>query len=248
MLPGCHRHAPLGSFNVSGIHSVIAKYNESGKISIHARVDQGGVFALDKAEAVIEHIEFLTEPPPPRANATANETAVGAADNSTDAGAAEGAGAGKEEAAAGDQVKGDVGDKADNSSGSKDGAGEGKGGAKPPSDVIADVLEKVARTRKRTLRLPLNVTGGLATPGMDKAAMAVSTAVLRGLRLKDQAKRDTARARNDLESYIISTRDKACGGGGGGATDCQHGARVVGKGGARSCHWTRERTFSAHVD
>ena len=49
VLPCCHRHAPLGSFNVSGIHAVIAKYNESGKISIHARVDQGGLFSLDKA-------------------------------------------------------------------------------------------------------------------------------------------------------------------------------------------------------
>ena len=39
---------------------------------------------------------------------------------------------------------------------------------------------------------------------------------MRTLRNRDEAKREQARARNDLESYIISTRDKVrryeCGG------------------------------------
>ncbi|EFN50467.1 hypothetical protein CHLNCDRAFT_142658, partial [Chlorella variabilis] len=39
-----------------------------------------------------------------------------------------------------------------------------------------------------------------------------SRGVLRRLRAADQAKRETAKARNDLESYVIGTRDKVEGG------------------------------------
>jgi hypothetical protein len=38
--------------------------------------------------------------------------------------------------------------------------------------------------------------------------LQASQRVMRQLRAADQAKRETARARNDLESYIIATREK----------------------------------------
>lgn len=62
--------------------------------------------------------------------------------------------------------------------------------------------------KKRTTRVPLNVTGSLALPGLSTEQMAAARRTLRALRERDNAKRETAKARNDLESYIISTRDK----------------------------------------
>lgn len=48
-MPTSIHRSRLGRFEVSGIHSVIDKYGESGKTSIHTRVDQGGVFHLEGA-------------------------------------------------------------------------------------------------------------------------------------------------------------------------------------------------------
>lgn len=48
-VPASGHSARLGRFEVSGIQSVVNKYGESGKVSIHTRVDQGGAFHVEGA-------------------------------------------------------------------------------------------------------------------------------------------------------------------------------------------------------
>lgn len=177
-MPECHHAFPLGSFNVSGIHSVIDKYNSSGKVSIHTRVDQSGVFAVVKADATVEVWEELPPPPPPPAANTS--------DNATGAdGEAKAEEAGKKE------------------EDSKD----SKAGKKEAAAAPALAPEEAPKLRKRVVKVPLNVTGGLFAPGMNDTEMTAARRVMRRLRAHDQAKRETAKARNDLEAYIIATRD-----------------------------------------
>ncbi|KAL4458458.1 hypothetical protein ABPG75_013323 [Micractinium tetrahymenae] len=189
--PCCRRAFRLGSFHVSGIESVIAKYNESGKVSIHTRVDQSGVFHLDRADATVEVWEAVPPPPPPSpppapANASANATDSAGAGNATDAGAST---ANSTDASA---------------------ASEAVATAPVPAEAAAagNATDEAPKLRKRTIKVALNVTGGFVAAGMNKSELAASTRVLRRLRAADQAKRETAKARNDLEAYIIATRNK----------------------------------------
>jgi hypoxia up-regulated 1 len=75
-----------------------------------------------------------------------------------------------------------------------------EGEAAPPA------MKEVTKMWKHTVRLPLNITGSLKMPGLTIGQFAASRKTLRMLRERDEAKRATAKARNDLESYIISTR------------------------------------------
>lgn len=76
-----------------------------------------------------------------------------------------------------------------------------------------------------------------ASTPMPYATLAqASRRVMRRLRLADQAKRETAKARNDLEAYVIATRDKVGAGRGTG-----HLVVVVGGGGGRVCLATIEK-------
>lgn len=123
-------------------------------------------------------------PPPAPANASANGTTSEGAGNATDAGSA---------------------DVADSSA---------AGGAAAPAPAPAEAAaagsgtDEPPKLRKRTVKVPLNITGGFAAAGMNKSELAASSRVLRRLRAADQAKRELAKARNDLEAYIIATRDK----------------------------------------
>lgn len=62
--------------------------------------------------------------------------------------------------------------------------------------------------RKRAIKVPLNLTGGFLVPGMNRSELDASRRSLRRMRAADQAKRERARALNDLESYILATREK----------------------------------------
>lgn len=170
----------------------------SMQVGLHAKVDSSGVFHIDRADTAIEVIEVLPAPDV-NASAVANETA--AADGKAGAGA--------------NDIKGDKDTK-------KKGAEKGKvkeaaaGKPDPASAAAAEAAAAAAaRVVRRTLRLPLNVTGGLAAPGLLPEQLAAGRRVLRALREADEAKRETAKAKNDLESYIIGTRDKVGWWGGG---------------------------------
>lgn len=192
-----HISSELGRFTVSGIDAVVAKYNQSGKVGLHTRVDVGGMFSVDKADAALELIEVVAEATP--ANASANGTAA----NATAGDAAPGGGEGKEGAAQAGAAGGS------GAAGKEAGKGKGQDSGDPTSlAAAAAAMAKAAKVRKRTIRVALNVTGGFAVPGLSAEQLAASRKVLRALRAADEAKRETAKAKNDLESYIISTRDK----------------------------------------
>lgn len=90
----------------------------------------------------------------------------------------------------------------------KDG-GDGKdGNKKDGKDAPAPAPAEPPQLRKRVLRVPLNLTGGFVAPGMNKTELDASRRVMRRLRAADNAKRETAKARNDLEAYVIATLDK----------------------------------------
>ncbi|PSC68342.1 heat shock 70 kDa 17 isoform A [Micractinium conductrix] len=194
-VPCCARAFPLGAFNVSGIQEqVVAKYNESGKVSIHTRVDQSGLFHVDRADASVEVLEAVPPPPPPPAANATNGTAEGAAGagNATEGAAANGTDAGS---AAGGAAAGNA--TADAAADAAIAAAAGNAtSAEPPL------------MRKRTVKVELTLEGGFLVPGMNRSEFDASRKVLRRLRAHDAAKREKAKARNDLEAYIIATRDK----------------------------------------
>lgn len=140
------------------------------------------------ADATVEVWEAVPPPPPPSpppapANASINGTDPASSGNATDAGSA---------------------DAADGS------AGDAAAPAPAPAEASAagSGTDESPKLRKRTIKVALNVTGGFAAPGMNKSELAASSRVLRRLRAADQAKREMAKARNDLEGYIIAMRDK----------------------------------------
>lgn len=76
----------------------------------------------------------------------------------------------------------------------------------PPKKPTIE-YETVMLPKKKTAKLPLTVGGpGWVLGGMDAAQLKASRAVMAALRARDDAKRDTAKAKNDLEAYIISTK------------------------------------------
>ena len=180
-LPCCVRQEELGNFQVEGIQSVITKHGHSGKVALHTVVDQSGIFSLDRADAALEIEEEIKIKVP---DVSANET--------TAAGEMENA----------EEKKGD--ETADgNSAKEKDGEKEKD---KEKKEAESPAMKEVTKLWKHTVRLPLNITGSLRMPGLSIEQFAASRKTLRTLRQRDEAKRATAKARNDLESYIISTR------------------------------------------
>ena len=216
--------------------------------------------------------EVPPPPPPPAANASANGTegAEGAA------GAEDGA-AGKDEKDEDKKAEKKADKKADKKKDEKKGGKkkDEKKGGKAAEAGAAPEAEEGPKLRKRTVKVPLNVTGGLLAPGMNDTEMAVgawlgrvcegrfvqgrhegvcyiagagerpcamaarqracpstrsppasplplplalpaqaSRRVMRRLRAHDAAKRETAKARNDLEAYAIATRDQVGAGAG----------------------------------
>ncbi|KAI3435832.1 hypothetical protein D9Q98_001890 [Chlorella vulgaris] len=203
-VPCCRRSFPLAAFSVSGMQSVAARYNDTGKVSIHARVDQSGLFHVDHADATVEVWEAVPPPPPPPpppANASANSTAGDGSSNSTTTAAPAPAKAPSSEPAGASSKP------ASNSNGNTAAAGDGTGdgGAAAVGDEEATPPPLL---RKRAIKVPLNLTGGFLVPGMNRSELDASRRSLRRMRAADQAKRERARALNDLESYILATREK----------------------------------------
>ena len=204
VLPCCARHEDLGEFHVSGIHSVIAKYGHSGKVALHTVVDQSGLFSIDRADAAVE-IEEEMKIKVPSSKPSNNTSTTG---NSTKT---------EEEASEGKNTSSDGNaENATTSEGEKEGAdGNTTAGAAGNTTDAAThtpapgpAQEEIVKKWKRTARIPLNVTGGLNMPSLTSEQRIASRKVLRLLREREEAKRATAKARNDMEAYVIATREK----------------------------------------
>ena len=186
VLPCCVRQEPLGTFHVSGISSVVEKYGHSGKVAVHTVVDASGMFAVDKADAAVEvEEEVKVKVPAPPAKSSKKD------DNSTSTSDSDDNGDGKEGGSGGNETAR---------------AEKAKGGKKAEEEEEQE--QYVTKMWKHTKRIPLNITGGMVQPGLTAEQKRASRKVLRGLRERDEAKRATAKARNDLEAYIIGAREK----------------------------------------
>lgn len=80
------------------------------------------------------------------------------------------------------------------------------------NDTSAETSSKIQQTEKKTvvrkLRLPLKLTFDMEFPALNSTELAASRKVLRILRQREEEKRNTAKARNDLEEYIIDVRGR----------------------------------------
>lgn len=233
--PGVDEPA-LAAFEISGVEKAIERYNTSGTVTLKFEADFGGVLRLDKAEAVVEYVvmeEKVVEVKPNKtasnasdANATtvegedtSNSTAEevskeGDASSSSNEKDAEGnadgdvpspsseekEGGGDESAAAGansttleDQEEGDANTTSSNAT---------KAASSPPT------IKRIQVPKKKVAKVALTIEGpGWSRARLTGADLASSKATLAAWVRAETIKRDTAAAKNDLESYIIKTRE-----------------------------------------
>ncbi|CAI7729649.1 unnamed protein product [Closterium sp. NIES-54] len=232
--PRWPKGAPISTLHVSGVAKGIAKYSGYNlthpiRASLHFHLTRSGTVGLEKAELVVdfsEWIEVPVIPPPSAANATANATAHASANataaNATGDGAAGGAGddgsgaaAAEKDASAGDGSSDSgsesAGEKAEKGEGEKGGEEAGKDGEKKgEKEAEAPKVQMRKKLRKRTIRVPLQVAD--TTEGfqrmMTDEEMTDAEIRLDKLKKRDEEKRAAAEAKNTLEAYIYSMKDK----------------------------------------
>lgn len=73
---------------------------------------------------------------------------------------------------------------------------------RPPFSSFLHLMHQVKKQRKKTVRIPLKVTGGLHF-GLSAEQLKASKSLLKAIADKDELKRATEAAKNDLESFII---------------------------------------------
>lgn len=164
----------LGAWEVSGVSTVIDRYNRSGTVNLRFEADHGGVVKFAGAEAVVEaeemveQVVFLDEPA--AANATGNASA-----NGTSAG---------DNATAADATTTSNGTSAD-----------------PPK------WKTVLVPKTKIYKVALNVSGGFHQAPLASEDQLALLRTLRDWQRREAIKRENSRAKNDLESYIINTRE-----------------------------------------
>ena len=62
--------------------------------------------------------------------------------------------------------------------------------------------------KTKVAKVTLTVGGGWVLPGMTPEQLRASRSVMTDMRRRDEAKREAAKAKNDLEGYIITAREK----------------------------------------
>jgi hypoxia up-regulated 1 len=75
VLESCKIRESLGDVNVSGIHGVIDKRGFSGRVALHTRMDSGGLFLVDRADAAVE-IEVEEKIPKQDSSPDTNQTSI----------------------------------------------------------------------------------------------------------------------------------------------------------------------------
>ncbi|KAK9811690.1 hypothetical protein WJX72_008444 [[Myrmecia] bisecta] len=208
----------IGIFELSGVADVLEKHGETGKMSVHFRADVGGVLSVEKAECVINTVEMVEVEVPIREEKAANETKAeeAAKESLKTAGGEDDAEDNQDDTEA--QAESTDGQSPDRPAEAEPAAGkkedskeEDNKGKQDKKGVKKEPVKTrtVTKEKKRTLRLPLKIGGpGFALPSLSDEQIKASRKVLAALNSKDEEKRDAARAKNDLEAYIITTRDK----------------------------------------
>ncbi|KAI8464405.1 MAG: Hsp70 protein-domain-containing protein [Monoraphidium minutum] len=212
--PGHVGDAIIAQYDVSGVTGAIERYNHSGVTALRFEADWSGLVALDKAECVVE-VEVMEE------RILEVPVQEGDAKDGAAADAKGGEKDGKDGKADGNEDK--SGDKSDEKEGEKE---EVKDGDKQDSDKKEGdkkdekegdkkddkpktVVKKIMVPKKKTFHVALKVAGaGPRHAPLSGGALTAAQANLTAYVLREAVKRDTARAKNDLEAYIIGTREK----------------------------------------
>lgn len=205
-LPPGVQTAKVAQYSVSGIQGAIKRYNHSGVTALRFEADYSGLIHFTAAECLVE-VEVVEdkviEVPD---NSTTNSTDASSKDGKAEAnkGGKE-AGEDKDEAskaAAKDENDMDEADK------EKDDAKD----AKADANVTATpkmIKKTIQVTRKKTYHVNLNVSGpGMVHPPLDGEVLKAAEANVSNWVVAEKIKAATAKAKNDLETYIINTREK----------------------------------------
>ncbi|KAL6776251.1 HSP70G [Auxenochlorella protothecoides x Auxenochlorella symbiontica] len=183
----------LGAWRVEGLRAALAAHDNVTRVAFHARVDDGGCFHVDGADFTVSRLEYVEAKGTLAGAPGTNATNGSAASDVTGGGGAEAA------VLSGGDTSGTLAGAPDSNATT---AGEGVIDATSAGTSSANgTLTRVPRVR--TSRLSLNVTGGLAHPGLTPEQLAGSRAVLARLAARDTAKRAAAQAKNDLEAYVL---------------------------------------------
>ncbi|CAN4110084.1 unnamed protein product [Withania somnifera] len=179
----------FAQYAVSGLTDASEKYASRNlsapvKANLHFSLSRGGIFSLDRADAVIEITEWVEVP---RKNLTVENSTCTSTNTSTESGPSN-----TEESD----------EKLDAEGGNSDTSDPGA------NDTISPDAEK--KLKKRTFRVPLKIDEKTAGPGasLSKESFSEAKSKLKELDKKDEERRRTAELKNSLEAYIYDTRDK----------------------------------------
>ncbi|WCJ27164.1 Heat shock 70 kDa protein 17 [Euphorbia peplus] len=180
----------FAQYAVSGLTDASGKYSSRNlsspiKTNLHFSLSRSGILSLDRADAVIEISEWVEVP---KRNLTAENT------TSSENVSVTGAKNVSEESTENLQSDGKISN-ASNSS------------VEEPSVAELGTEKKL---KKRTFRIPLKIVEKTTGPGMPLPGESVVEAKtkLEALDKKDAERRRTAELKNNLESYIYSTKEK----------------------------------------
>ncbi|KAJ7523587.1 hypothetical protein O6H91_18G055500 [Diphasiastrum complanatum] len=183
---------------VTDVHTKYASYNLSApiKTNLHFSLSRSCLLSLDRVEAVIEIMEWVEVPVKESSENATSSPSITIENNTTSQGEVL-----KTPGESGEEGIPLTADGLNNTSTSNDTEVESLDAPKP-------LVKK--KLRKRILRVPLRFED--AKPGVGKPLSEEELVTLRSfmekLRLVDAKKRETAEAKNSLESYIYATKDK----------------------------------------
>ncbi|WIA37837.1 hypothetical protein OEZ86_014693 [Tetradesmus obliquus] len=209
----------LAKYTVAGIQDAIKRYNQSGVTTLRFEADYSSLLHFSSAECVVELevIEDKVIEVPVPANETeraaANATDDAAGDKDKDA-ASKDAGAdskGDKDAGKDETAKADDEQQAEKKEGDAAAGGDAANAteAAAPANKTVFIKKTIQVPRRKVFHVTLNVTGdGPRHAPLSGEPLKQAQAHLAAWVAAETVKAATAKAKNDLEAYIIVTREK----------------------------------------
>ncbi|KAE9588935.1 hypothetical protein Lal_00012530 [Lupinus albus] len=181
----------IAQYQISGLTDASEKYSSRNlsspiKANIHFSLSRSGVLSLDRADAVIETMEWVEVP---KKNLTIENSTI-SSNQSNEAGAANSSEESNENL--------------------KTGSGSSKTSNISTEEQNAKEPTTERKLRKRTFRAPLKIVEKITGPGvsLSKEFLAEAKGRLEALDKKDAERKRTAELKNNLEGYIYTTKEK----------------------------------------
>ncbi|WCJ28811.1 Heat shock 70 kDa protein 17 [Euphorbia peplus] len=180
----------FAQYAVSGLTDASEKYSSRNlsspiKTNLHFSLSRSGILALDRADAVIEISEWVEVP---KKNLTVENTTSS------------------------ENISVETGTKNVSEEGTENLQSDGKISNESNASIEEPSVElgTEKKLKKRTFRIPLKIVEKTTGPGMPIPGESVAEAKtkLEALDKKDAERRRTAELKNNLESYIYSTKEK----------------------------------------